>query len=313
MVVKKIVTVVCALILVVCIFIPITDIKNDDSTLNVVVIYGQSNGAYWSVCDPLIVDEDYNKIPSHNLYYYGTKDGPIQYNSGNYDKTFSSYDLFPIWADNEWKIGGYEPILSNELSNRSDRDTLVINTSIPGFKLTDLEPNSRGWAFCYDSIMDALAKVDGYSSIEMVGWIWIQGESDFGRDIANYTYGFDRLLDGFAKLDLTSCYVVGVRDSYGGNSQTALRQIATSNRNVTFVTDIAETFTEENGLLRPNDPLHFSQKGRDVIAKILGDEIPISKFGNVPNPVLTIVQILPIFALIGILVGIGFYIYNRRT
>lgn len=309
---KKIVGIVVGLIVLVSLLIPMCNIKNDENTLNVVIIDGQSNGAYWSICDPTVVQQEYDVTPIHNLYYYGTSDTPIQYNKGDYDKTFESYEIYSMW-DNGWKIGGYEPILANELSNRSDRDTLIINIAISGASVSKLEPTGDGGRFGFLAIDDALSKIDGYDSINMVGWIWIQGETDKNMSVLNYEYGFSNLMLKFDSIGLKHCYVVGVRDSWGGNSQIALRDIANSNPNVTFVTDIAETFTESNGCLNPGDPIHFSQKGRNEIAKILGEEIPISKFGNTPDTVRTFVELIPIIAIVGFVSLICMMFVNKRT
>lgn len=312
MIVKKIVCVVIAIVLAVTILIPITDVRNDSETLNVIIIDGQSNGAYWNICDPSVVQEDYDVVPTHNLYYYGA-DIPIKYNGGEYDHTFKSYDIHPMW-DNGWLIGGYEPILANELSERSNRDTLVINIAIGGLSIISLQPTGAGGIYGFEVIENALSKIEGYDRIDMVGWIWIQGETDDELGIDIYTYGFNDLADKFDSIGAKNCYVVGVRDSYGGNSQIALREIAKKDPNVTFVTDIAETFTEENGLLKPGDPLHFSQKGRDVIATILGNEIPISKYGETPDIIRTFVQLIPVLVIVGLLSIISaLFFINRRT
>lgn len=299
--INEVVGIVVALVLIVTLLIPFSVVKNDTDTLNVIVIDGQSNGAYWSVCDPEVVQRDYDEVPKHNLYYYGTDTTPIIYDNGNYDESYKSYDIHSIWDDG-WKIGGYEPILANELSNRSNRDTLVINVAIPGFSVANLEPTGVGGIFGFNAIEDALSKINGYDHINFVGWIWIQGEADKLTPVNAYKYGFQNIENKFSELDFKNCYVVGVRDSYGGNSQIALTEIAETDPNVKFVTDIAETFTEENGLLSSGDPIHFSQEGRDVIAKILGDEIPIRSNGETPVIISNLIGVIPIFVIIGLIV-----------
>lgn len=304
--------VVIALTLIMVVLIPFTNIKSDNSTLDVIIIDGQSNGAYSRYCLPEVVQEDYLEIPTHNLYYYGTEQYPIGYYAGDYDKTFSSYSIYPIW-DGSWHIGGYEPILANELSKRSNHDVLVINISIGGASISELEPNTYGGTYGFNAISDALTKVNGYNTINMVGWIWIQGESNKNTPIDLYEIGFKNIQNKFYSIGAKNCYIVEVPDRYGGNSNIALQNIANNDPNVKMFSDITNAFTVNNGCLVDGDEIHWTQKGRNEISTILGDDIQVTSYGNYPTALINFVAIIPIFVIIGLIVGIfGYFLINRR-
>lgn len=297
--IKGIFAVLISVILLASIIAPMSDLKSDDSTLDVIVIDGQSNAAYGNSneCNPDVVNEEYPEVPAHNLFYYGTSTAPIGYHSGYYDPTYESYGLHPLWANGSWIIGGYEPILANEISKRSDRDVLVINIAVAGFSLSKLEPGGVGGNYGFNALSDALSKIEGYDHVNKLGWIWIHGEADQNTSIDSYKYGFSKIQAEFSTFGFNDCYVVGVKSEWGGNSQIALKEIAEEDKAVTFVTNIADTFTDENGLMVSGDAVHFSQRGRDVIAQILGDSIPVYSYGSY-NPMW-----VDLFAIIPLLVG----------
>lgn len=289
----------------------------DDDVLDVLIIDGQSNAAYWDVCDPIIVNQDYSKVPVHNLYYYGTSVEPIQFrdNQGNviYDPTFKSYNIYEIYQNGSYHIGGYEPILANELSIRSGHDTLIINIGIGGESISTLEPGSGGGIFGFDAINDALKKAESrYDSFNMLGWVWSQGEADKNLSVLNYKMGFDKLYRAFENIGAKKCYVIETRPEYGGNSCIALNEIIGSYPNVLLGTNIALSFTENDGTLVSGDPLHYSQKGRDVIATILGDEIDVS-YTSESSIVYDLIQIIPILVGVALLIAIGRAIFKQRN
>lgn len=208
---EKITAVVIGVVLIVCVLIPICNLDNSyaPNELDVIIIDGQSNGEYGDtfVCDPSVVNEVYDKKPSYNLWYYGTSTAPPNEWWWRYDlnQSWDQYRLYKMYRNNQWMIGGYEPILANILSERSQNDVLVINMSIGARSIDMLLPDGADAEYSWgvlDRALD-LAK-DKYSRINMAGVVWIQGESDKDTPVEQYKSSFVELMDASTVTDSTT-------------------------------------------------------------------------------------------------------------
>lgn len=253
----------------------------NEKTLDVLIIDGQSNAEYGdtSVCDPEVLNAEYTEKPNRNILYYGTNTAPAnQWDwSTYYFKSWAAYHLHNAYdyATEKWIIGGYEPILGNTISKKTDNDVLVINMAIGARTIAQLLPDGADGDYSWGVLDHALNQAKRtYDSFNMVGVVWIQGESDKDTPVAEYEESFEELMDAFEKYDAEKFYIVHTRDSYGGNANVAQEYLANEYSNVEISTYITETFTQENGMLDSN-PIHYSQKGRDAISFAIMDKIDI--------------------------------------
>lgn len=282
----------------------------EKNTLEVLIIDGQSNAEYGdsAVCDPDILNAEYTEVPTHNIYYYGTTTAPA--NQWDWSTTYSyAWTAFHIqnaydYTSDEWKIGGYEPILGNTIAEESGNDVLVVNMAIGARTIAQLLPDGDDGEYSWGVLDRALSEISkNYNKIEMVGVVWIQGESDNETEVDTYKESFVELMDAFEDYGADEFYIVATRDSYGGNACTAQDELAEEYNNVTIATEITETFTVDNGMLDSGNPIHYSQYGRDAIANAIKDVIEVPEvepwaYSSLATiiPVVVLVSLIPIGA-----------------
>lgn len=287
---------------------PAIESYSDDShnVIDVLIIDGQSNAEYGdsAVCNPTILNQEYEEVPSHNIYYYGTSSAPANHWDWSH-KWGYAWAAFHIhnaydYTNDKWKIGGYEPILGNTIAEKSGNDVLVINMAIGARTLSDLLPDGAYADYSWGVLDHALSQIKKtYDIIRMAGVVWIQGESDKDTSVSDYKTSFIKLMSSFEKYGANEFYLVHTREYYGGNSCIAQDELASTYSNVYMTTDIAETFTVDNGMLDPNAPIHYSQKGRDAIAFAIKDQIiiPVNAPSDGIDPVL---YVIPIIFIVGL-------------
>lgn len=279
-------------ILVGALLVPVIDSSEPGAkTLDVLIIDGQSNAEYGAapVCDPDVLNAEYDVAPAHSIYYYGTTTAPAnQWDwSHQYNYAWTAFHVRNAYDYDagEWIIGGYEPILGNTISQKSGNDVLVVNMAIGARTIEQLLPDGEDGEYSWGVLDRALAEMDGYK-IRMVGVVWIQGESDNATPVSDYKASFVELMDAFEEYGADQFYLVHTRDYYGGNANQAQDELAAEYSNVTMTTEITETFTVDNGMLDPNNPIHYSQSGRDAISFAIKDKIAIPTNGSADYRVL---------------------------
>lgn len=255
-------------------FLPLYHVRSDSSTLDVFIIDGQSNAAY--VNQPESVDltvvNDELGAPSHNLYYFGTSYRPTMFHD-----TITDYTIRPIYSDGSYVVGGLVAPFAYYLSEHQHRDVLVLDVGISAQSINNLVPGSVGGNWKMKVIADALDSISGYDTVNMIGWTWLQGESDTTMAVATYTNYFTDLEAYYASIDCSQCYIVKTREAYGGNATIAQAEIIESNPNVHLGTDITDTFTGTDYMI---DNLHYTQAARILIADAVCDSIPIEYYGD---------------------------------
>lgn len=292
--------------------VPIVDDSSDaDDTLEVLVIAGQSNAAYGGFVNPTLVNQEIPK-PSTNVYYYGTDTKPIWYgypNNPTYDTTFESYDIHSMINNGSWSIGGYEPGIAYAISEKSNCDVLVINVGISSATIQFLQPDDTGGTYVKNVINDALSKVNSKYKIDKVGYMWLQGESNYNTNVDTYISYFDTINDWYHSQGFDTCYMVQTRPYNGGNASVAQLQICKTNYSVVLASTAPDTFTVDNGMM-VSDNLHYSQKGRDVICNDVASQLQVSYHFDSQGTNLLVV--IPFVVIAALLVAVVRIVINRN-
>ena len=299
---KGLVAVIIVIILTVTLVGPIcSGLQSKENTLDVIVIDGQSNAEYspssLTRCNKGQVGLP---DPKYDLLYYGSESAANNYwtdSTGIYSMNRGGY----------WQIGGLEPTLAYYYSLRAGHDVLTINVAKGATSITWLA-GSDGLAYATETIDTALGLVQGYSKINMVGWLWLQGEKDKAMAIEDYKSYFIGLMDYFESYNLNFCYIAKTREYYGGNATIAQEELVSEYSNI-YMTDVTDSFTEQNGLLVNNDPIHYSQKGRNVIGETIGNMMVLPE--NPDKTVQDLLSIIPIIIAIGVILLVVRLILGR--
>lgn len=282
------VTVVLA-VLIIAVLIPVITAVSappSDNVLEVVFIDGQSNGAYSNVAgsvDISLVNSELSE-PATNLFYFGTSVPTSGYASVN------DCAIHPMYVDGEYTIGGLDAPLAYYLSEKTEKDVLVINISISAQSITNLVPGSTGGDWGISVVDKALSMITGYDSIKMVGWFWLQGESDKNMSVSTYENYFLKLDRYFNSIKAYDCYIIPVRESVGGNAHIAQINLINSYRTIHDATEIQNDFTLENGLLLDN--LHYSQEARILLMEASVNSMNFNEVNPYNYVILGIIPIL---------------------
>lgn len=298
--IKLIITLALSLILITSLVVPTIEGTMDPAELDVIIIDGQSNAEYSTNVartNAGIIDLP---SPTHKLMYYGT---------ANYAEHYPGFDNAEIWEmnrNNQWMIGGLEPYLAYVYSERSGHDVLTINVARGAMSISWLAPSGEGGEYAAEVITDALNKISGYRFVNMVGWVMLQGEHDKTMAVDTYKSYFLELADYFDSIGASQCYIGATREYYGGNATIAQKELSMEYSNIHLVTEISETFTEANGMLVSGDPIHYSQKGRNVMATELANGMGITDHGNTD-----LLKVIPVMLLAALLLMAAGYIGLR--
>ena len=267
--IKAILVVAVATILTIYIVFPL--VENPDSysnSIDVIIIDGQSNAEYSTSMARTNVNLIDLPVPEHKLLYYGTETAANNLYTGT-----PSTGIYEMNRDGYWKIGGIEPTLAYYYSLHTGHDLLTINVAVGVQSITKLAPEGSYWEKGAESIATALSMISGYSHVNMVGWIMMQGEADKSMAVDTYKERFMGLADYFTSIGANECYLVKTREYFGGNATIAQSELVQEYANIHMATEVTDTFTEANGLLVNGDPIHYSQLGRNIVGKALGEYI----------------------------------------
>lgn len=286
-------------------FAPIYHIQSDSETLDVFIIDGQSNAAYKNETGSVdldVVNADLG-TPTHKLYYYGNSTRPTMYNESD-----TAYAIRPIYSNGAYVVGGLVAPFAYYLSQAQNRDILVLDVGISAQSISNLVPGSTGGDWKVTIITNALNSITGYDHINMLGWTWLQGESDKSMTVATYIGYFNDLEAYYTSLDCSDCYIVKTRESVGGNATIAQAQEIASNPNIHLGTDITDTFTGTSYML---DNLHYNQAARILIAEAVSEVIPVERFGS-NESANVILAAFPALFICALIVGFSYsYLQNR--
>lgn len=313
--ITKILGVVVAIIVVVSLLPVLTetaDSVNGEDNLEVLVIAGQSNAAYRQV-DVSLINEEIPQ-PVTNVYYYGTSTQPIWFgypSNPTYDQTLESYGIYSMVSNGQWKIGGYEPVLAESISKKSNCDVLIINVGISSATIANLTPQQIGGEYTAKVIEDALSKVDSKYNINKLGYVWIQGESNAGSTVDGYIQQFNIINDWYHEQGFEKCYMVQTRPANSGNAAIAQLKICQDDPSVILASTAPSTFTVDNGLM-VSDDLHYSQQGRIVVGEDINSKISLTPHIR-DSSVGSLLGVIPVVLIIGLLLAVTADIFVKRN
>lgn len=306
---KKIIAIILAVVILTGVAIPFIgnaekDYRND--IVDVFVIDGQSNAEDWGSFAS-VINTEYDAKPVRNIYYYGSPTSTTHYNDSS--QIAGTYGIQPMYSTDHWVIGGYGPILCNEYAKKNNHDVCYINIGYSGQSITTLIPTGAVGTWGFNVVDSALSDLrERYNDLNMIGWIWAQGEADKTMSTDTYITNFDKIQSKFDSYGFDECYIVHTRESYGGNATIAQNQIAESDKDVTMTCLFTENFTVANGELYSDGPIHYTQKGRIEIAKELASVIPISQTNT---PVISVMSVLPILLVMVIIIGAVIFFFKK--
>lgn len=310
---KKILAVTIAIVIVLCVLVPIIDSASIDGeeSLDVVILAGQSNAAYTTGTprvDPAVVNEEI-PLPSTNCYYFGTESRPV-YHSTNLE----SCKIWSMVNNGSWHIGGEEAPIAYEISKKTQDDVLIINTAIPGQPIADLTPTGEYGARIIATLDKALAMIPSHYNQIRCGWVWIQGEADKTTSLDDYVDSFHQIQDMYASYGFDKCYLVQTRPSDSGNATDAQNWLVKNDPDVIMSSTAPAGFSASDGTLVLGNEIHYTQKGRDIVGLDVGQAISKNldtHFRDSPAP--EILKIIPAIIILALVVfSAGAMIYKRN-
>ena len=306
--VKSAVIVTIVAILLGALLIPaINDATEDVSIVDIIIVDGQSNAEDWASFST-IINSEYSATPAEDLYYYGSPTSTTHYTDSA--ATIATYGIQPMYSDNKWVIGGYGPVLCNQYAAKNGHDVCYINIGRSGQSITALLPSASIGSWGFDIVDKAITALrSDYDKLNMIGWIWAQGEADKNMAIDTYTADFKIIQSKFGTYGLNDCYIIHTREYYGGNATEAQAAIAESESNVVMTCLFTEKFTESGGELQSGDPIHYTQKGRNIIAAELASVIP-NKTVSIPS--LDLLQVIPFVIIAAVLVSMAAVVIRSK-
>lgn len=235
--------------------------------LDLFLIMGQSNAAYsyYDVATAAPVAE------LGTTYYFGTDTQPntqIVTGIGMYDAVDP--------ATGEARIGHLEMPFMAEYHAVTGHKVYTINTGWNGANISTLTVGGSHYNYEWRTARNGFSAVNqDHYTINPVGYIWIQGESDasLSTPVDEYKGAFMDLFDAISwqssdrftplfKMD--QAFIVQTRTVRGPNPAEALTELAEEYAGIHMATDVTLTFTVDNGMMR-SDNLHYTQAAYNIL------------------------------------------------
>lgn len=244
------------------------EVMVEKANMDVFMLGGQSNAAYAyydaSAADP-------RPLPG-TAYYYGTSTTPAQ----SWHTTTEDYGIYSmVDSSGDMYVGNVESPFAATYYEKTGHKVLIINTAISGTGINAFIPGQSGYDHMVEYWTDAMGKIDSdHFEVSVMSYLWIQGESDSSLPVNAYCGAFVKMNDALTDPDgvfkLKSAIISQVRKASSENAAEAQSYLASVWSNIFMGTEIAQTFTEANGLLRDDD-LHYTQAGYNKIGVALAD------------------------------------------
>lgn len=293
-------------VLIACSMIPlISAIANpdDDNDLDVFIVAGQSNTYPKINANPTTSDP----IPEPGMgYYFGTESDPT------YNETFNlsecaMYDLND--GSDGARIGGIYPPFAAQYSEKTGHKVYLIDTGLSGQTLSSFLPGESNWDHVYNVIDYGMKAIPSGYDVNVMGYIWIQGEGDSSTPIQTYETRMIELYDAYSTgelpVKLPTCYVCKVRSVIETdtvvNSSDAQIYLCDNVEGFVMGSELAETFTVGNGLVGSDD-LHYTQAGFNALGVDLGNNIAEHLSRSDGWNAGELISLVPVFIVLAIIV-----------
>lgn len=295
----------------------VTEHKVGKARLDLVFIYGQSNAAYRNA----VPDEADPKPVIGTGYYFGFSDRYAALASEN--STGMSYQDATFWTmyddTGALRIGDKAPALTYEYNRLTGHKVYIVDGAIGGRPIADFLPESSYvWAYGKNVLTRALDLVDpDLFDLHVGPYVWVQGEANGGTAVSNYYYSFltmhRAIQDGKLGVPLKTAYLSLMPAKYP-SSREAQELLAEKNPSIVIATDLANTFTVDNGLMG-SDNTHYTQAGNNLIGAALGKAIAEGS-GYAKHPIESgytgLLGTVPVIILAGLLMALAVGIVRRR-
>lgn len=297
------------MIIIVATTIPIVNDASDDRELDVFVVAGQSN-TYPSI---YVDATTATPIPDEGEgYYFGTSSNPT------YNKTFNLNEcsMYDLNDNGSARIGGLYPSFAADYYDKTGHEVYLIDTGLSGMPIATFLPGGMNYDWPGQVIAAAMAAIPSYyDTINVRGYIWIQGEGD--KDLSQQLYEYDMIKlyelysGGALPVDLPVCYICKVRDAQGGNAALAQEWLVDNDvPGFVMASVLPDTFTTDNGLLGP-DELHYTQAGFNALGEDLANNIPAPAEKTDFTNLIMIVIPVTIIAILAAIVGVVLVLRSR--
>lgn len=286
-----------------------TEVEVSRALLDVVLITGQSNSTY---IERFVSNSEASPLPDPGTAYVWARP------NGDYSYLYkpgqapSMMDM--VTPDGVARTGSVAPAFASEYTELTGSKMYFVAGGMSSQKVSAFDPETGiSWGYMRDVLTDALRAVDEDRFVlRGACYLWIQGESDWNTAVDLYKQRFmtmhDAIMRGELGMSFGHCFISLPAQDDSVNAYTAQRQLAAENPGtVTIATDVADTFSVENGLLQ-SDMLHYTSQGYNMVGERLGesagayyaaDPLPVPA-SSLDNP---LVQLWPV--ILGIGVGVG--------
>ena len=229
--------------------------------LDIVVAMGQSNNRYtcWNIAEASAIPD------MGTAYYWGTLYEPVT----NPNVEGEMLEL----RDPETgtvRLGDKVPVFCAHWTKETGHKVFYVITAVGGSSITSWIPGEQQYQRQIRILNQATAAIDS----DRFDWTtscctWIQGEEDHAMSLDDYLGYMGQMLDGLFddSYPYRLNYMVMATPRLG-TAVEADKIVAGERDNVRLATDIATTFTKDNGLLGP-DNTHWTQQGDNLVAEAL--------------------------------------------
>lgn len=267
----------------------------EKAKLDIVVAMGQSNNRYtcWDISE--IAD-----IPAlGSSYYWGTEFEPVT----NPNVQGGAMQKLRDPETGAVKLGDKVPVFCARWVEQTGHKIFYVITAVGGSSITSWIPGEQQYQRQIRILNQATAAIDGdLFEYDVRCCTWIQGEADSTMPLDDYLGYFGQMWVGLRSeaypYDLKRMIMATPRV---GTAVEADRILAEQYDDIVLATDIATTFTMDNGLLGP-DGTHWTQKGDNLVAEAMSSAA-LDREGSQDPTIYILVALLTVVAVSSAVIG----------
>lgn len=267
----------------------------EKAKLDIVVAMGQSNNRYtcWDI-------SEISDIPAlGSSYYWGTDFEPVT----NPNVQGGAMQKLRDPETGAVKLGDKVPVFCARWVEQTGHKIFYVITAVGGSSITSWIPGEQQYQRQIRILNQATAAIDGdLFEYDVRCCTWIQGEADSTMPLDDYLGYFGQMWEGLTSeaypYDLKKMIMATPRV---GTAVEADRILAEQHDDIVLATDIATTFTMDNGLLGP-DGTHWTQKGDNLVAEAMSSAALDSEGSQDPT-IYILVALLTVVAVSSAVIG----------